>query len=118
MSEQKIIVPNIGDFKEVEVIEVLVREGQKIKKDDYKFLNFTDHKKENYSTCLSPWTSVHVNVDGNVFPCMAFPIGNVKKQSMEEIYFSKISETFKREIKKCGTLPGCNRCGWLKPKVY
>lgn len=91
---------------------------KKIKKDDYKFLNFTDHKKENYSTCLSPWTSVHVNVDGNVFPCMAFPIGNVKKQSMEEIYFSKISETFKREIKKCGTLPGCNRCGWLKPKVY
>ena len=34
MAEQKIIVPNIGDFKEVEVIEVLVKEGQKIKKDD------------------------------------------------------------------------------------
>ena len=34
MAEQKIIVPNIGDFKEVEVIEVLVREGQKIKKDE------------------------------------------------------------------------------------
>ncbi len=34
MSEQKIIVPNIGDFKEVEVIEVLVKEGQEIKKDE------------------------------------------------------------------------------------
>ena len=34
MSEQKIIVPNIGEFKEVEVIEVLVKEGQEIKKDD------------------------------------------------------------------------------------
>jgi pyruvate dehydrogenase E2 component (dihydrolipoamide acetyltransferase) len=34
MSEQKIIVPNIGDFKEVEVIEVLVKEGQEIKKED------------------------------------------------------------------------------------
>ena len=34
MAEQKIIVPNIGDFKEVEVIEVLVKEGQGIKKDD------------------------------------------------------------------------------------
>ena len=32
MSEQRIIVPNIGDFKEVEVIEVLVKEGQTIKK--------------------------------------------------------------------------------------
>jgi len=34
MAEQKITVPNIGDFKEVEVIEVLVREGQEIKKDE------------------------------------------------------------------------------------
>jgi len=29
-----ILVPNIGDFKDVEVIEVLVKSGQKIKKND------------------------------------------------------------------------------------
>ena len=34
MAVQKIVVPNIGDFNEVEVIEVLVKEGQEIKKDD------------------------------------------------------------------------------------
>ena len=34
MSEIEIKVPNIGDFKDVEVIEVLVSEGQIIKKDD------------------------------------------------------------------------------------
>jgi len=34
MSEQEIIVPNIGDFKEVEIIEVLVKEGQIIEKND------------------------------------------------------------------------------------
>ena len=32
MSEQKVLIPNIGDFKEVEIIEVLVKEGQEIKK--------------------------------------------------------------------------------------
>ena len=32
MSETEIKVPNIGDFKDVEVIEVLVTEGQLIKK--------------------------------------------------------------------------------------
>ena len=32
MSETEIKVPNIGDFKDVEVIEVLVSEGQSIKK--------------------------------------------------------------------------------------
>ncbi len=34
MSETEIKVPNIGDFKDVEVIEVLVSEGQLIKKND------------------------------------------------------------------------------------
>jgi hypothetical protein len=32
MSETEIKVPNIGDFKDVEIIEVLVSEGQLIKK--------------------------------------------------------------------------------------
>ena len=34
MSETEIKVPNIGDFKDVEVIEVLVNEGQEILKND------------------------------------------------------------------------------------
>ena len=34
MSKKDIKVPNIGEFKNVEVIEVLIKEGQKIKKND------------------------------------------------------------------------------------
>ena len=34
MSNQEIKVPNIGEFKDVEVIEVLVSEGQTIQKND------------------------------------------------------------------------------------
>ena len=34
MSSQKILVPDMGDFKDVEIIEVLVKEGQSIKKND------------------------------------------------------------------------------------
>ena len=34
MSEIEIKIPNIGDFKDVEVIEVLVSEGQTLKKND------------------------------------------------------------------------------------
>ena len=34
MASTKILVPDMGDFKDVEVIEVLVKEGQKIKKND------------------------------------------------------------------------------------
>ena len=34
MSETEIKVPNIGDFKDVEVIEVLVSQGQTLEKND------------------------------------------------------------------------------------
>ncbi len=34
MADLKIIIPDIGDFKDVEVIEVLVKEGQSINKND------------------------------------------------------------------------------------
>ena len=34
MSETEIKIPNIGDFRDVEVIEVLVTESQTIKKND------------------------------------------------------------------------------------
>ena len=34
MSNKDLIVPNIGDFKDVEVIEVLINEGDNIKKND------------------------------------------------------------------------------------
>ena len=34
MADQKILVPDMGDFKDVEIIEVLVKEGQNIKKND------------------------------------------------------------------------------------
>ena len=33
MSEKEVLVPNIGDFKDVEVIEVLIEEGSNITKD-------------------------------------------------------------------------------------
>ena len=34
MSDLKITVPDMGDFKDVEIIEVLVKEGETINKND------------------------------------------------------------------------------------
>ena len=35
MASTKILVPDMGDFKDVEIIEVLVKEGQKIRKNEH-----------------------------------------------------------------------------------
>ena len=38
MTKLKITIPDMGDFKDVEIIEVLVKEGQTIKKMTLLFL--------------------------------------------------------------------------------
>ena len=93
-----------------------LNDENEIKKEEILFLNNEDHDPEKFTSCLSPWTSLHINVDGNIFPCMAVSMGNIKKNSLREIFFSKIYSNFKKKIKEKKTIGGCNRCGWLKIK--
>ena len=44
MEDKNLIVPNIGEFKDVEVIEILVNEGDFIKKNDHLLL-FENYQK-------------------------------------------------------------------------
>jgi len=94
---------NLGDKKE-------------LKKENLIYLNNKKHEPKHFSTCYAPWSSVHINVDGNLFPCMAVSMGNVKKTKLSEIIFSNQFKKFKDAIRKNGTINGCNRCGWLKPR--
>ena len=83
---------------------------------DFDYLNNQNHEKKYFEKCLSPWTSVHINVDGNLFPCMAVSMGNVKEKSLKDIIFSEKFNNFKKIIDENNTINGCNRCGWLKEK--
>ncbi len=98
--------PNLIDFSD----------KKEIKKDDFLFLNQKKHQPEKFAPCYAPWSSVHINVDGNLFPCMAVPMGNVKNEKLTDIIFSEKFEKFKSLIRAKGTINGCNRCGYLKPK--
>lgn len=81
-----------------------------------EYLNEKEFIKTNYKPCKFPWSSVHINVDGNLFPCMAVAMGNVKTTSLPEIIHGKDFTRFKDLIRSEGTVEGCNRCGWLRPQ--
>jgi len=81
---------------------------------DIDKLNFLKHKSEFYSSCKFPWSSVHINVDGTLFPCLAVSMGNVKEKPLKEIIGGPEFTKFKELIKKHGTVQACNRCGWLR----
>jgi len=85
------------------------------KKIDIEYINNKEHDKNFFKPCIAPWGSVHVNVDGNLFPCMAISMGNVKVKSLKEIVHGEIFKRFKKIIKDNGTVSACNRCGYLEP---
>ena len=89
---------------------------KKFSKDELIYLNSKKHISKNFSPCHAPWGCVYINVDGNLFPCMAVAMGNVKDEKLEDIIFSETFKKFKDTIREKGTINGCNRCGYLKPK--
>ena len=86
------------------------------KKEDLIHLNNKKHDPNHFSTCYAPWGCVYINVDGNLFPCMAVSMGNVKTTKLSDIIFSNKFMKFKNIIREKGTINGCNRCGYLKPR--
>tara|TARA_B110000008_G_scaffold202832_1_gene201491 strand:- start:1057 stop:1560 length:504 start_codon:yes stop_codon:yes gene_type:complete len=83
---------------------------------DLRFINNGQHNVADFKACKAPWESVHINVDGNLFPCMAIKMGNVKEQKLADIISSPTFQEFKDTIRAKGTVGGCNRCGYLLPK--
>ena len=96
-------------------VDELVGNGDPLNEAKIDLLNETEHKKENFLPCAQPWSSVHINVDGTVFPCLAISIGSVKEKKIKEIIFGEKLKKFKEILKKDGTVEACNRCGWLQP---
>jgi len=89
MSESEIKVPNIGDFKDVEVIEVLVSEGQILKKNDALI------------TIESDKSSVEIpsNFDGKI-KSLKIKVGDKVSEGDLILTLESISETTKQTQKK------------------
>ena len=89
MSETEIKVPNIGDFKDVEVIEVLVSEGQSIKKNDALI------------TIESDKSSVEIpsNLEGKI-KNLKIKVGDKVSEGDLILTIESISEVKKEEVKE------------------
>ena len=83
---------------------------------DLDFINRADLVTENFKPCMFPWSSVHINYDGHLFPCMSISMGNLKEQTLNEIINGKKYRQFKHHLKQRGLVQGCNRCGWIRPR--
>jgi len=89
MSETEIKVPNIGDFKDVEVIEVLVVEGQSIKKNDALI------------TIESDKSSVEIpsNLEGKI-KNLKIKVGDKVSEGNSILTIESVTEVKKKDVKE------------------
>ena len=76
------------------------------------------HSSEKDVHCMSPFCHMHITWNGDVTYCTDFydfKAGNVKEESIEEIFLNPKSEKYREEIQK-GSCPTCNHCSWKNTK--
>ena len=106
MSVTEIKVPNIGDFKDVEVIEVLVSEGQNIKKNDPLI------------TIESDKSSVEIpsNFDGKI-KTLKIKVGDKVSEGDLILVLEKTSQTQEKVQKKSTTEKEFQKIQIIKPEI-
>lgn len=78
-----------------------------------KIENFYQNEKDFknlYKPCTFPCSDMFINPEGLVYPCLSVKMGDLKEQSLKEIYSCEKYKDFRKTIKNKGYLPGCDMC--------
>lgn len=95
----------LTDIKKKSKVFVSVAQGDV---DLIKYYSF--NKPSDKSQCFTPWFSAILQPNGNVTPCLEFPIGNIKESPFLKIWNDDNWRKF-RMLRKHKPTPACFRCG-------
>jgi MoaA/NifB/PqqE/SkfB family radical SAM enzyme len=78
------------------------------------FAENTKEPSEIYQPCLYPWSNIHINPEGDIYPCLSYKIGNVRNTEINKIWNSKKFCNFRQNLKKEKLFSACQMCCELK----
>ena len=64
-------------------------------------------------TCRSPWNTLIIGRTGDAFPCWLKKVGNIREQSLQELWNSKQTRGFRQACKN-GLFPVCPGCCFIE----
>lgn len=71
------------------------------------------------SKCFYPWFETRLDPYGNIYPCsIDIPMGNIRHQTLQEIWNSRQYRNFRKSLKKHKLLPACSKCCKLNNKLW
>lgn len=75
---------------------------------------YTDHSERfGYDECISIFQVVEIDSNGDISPCRDYHdyvVGNIKEQTITEIWNSDRFRQFRKSISQDGLMPVCSRC--------
>lgn len=77
-----------------------------------KFFNYPEDKpvQEIYKPCMSPFSNVIINPQGDVYPCLSVKMGNVREQKIKEIFNNPKYCCFRKNLKYSKVFESCQMC--------
>jgi radical SAM protein with 4Fe4S-binding SPASM domain len=61
-------------------------------------------------TCNVVWSTMHIGPYGDVFPCFSYNMGNIRKNSLMDIWNGEKYTGFRKQLQKAGIFRGCIGC--------
>ena len=76
---------------------------------------YTDLSFKKLDNCPVAWQTIRIESDGNVIFCPDewignYKIGNIRKNSIKEIWNSQLAQKFRDSLNEEGLFPACSRC--------
>ena len=70
---------------------------------------------EDYEDCRAPWTNIRVAPNGDIYPCLAYKMGNIRDGSLRSVWRGENMNRFRSELQG-KLMPACLGCCFLKAK--
>lgn len=68
-----------------------------------------------YELCRAPWTNIRVAPNGDVYPCLAYRMGNIREAPLLQIWKGAAMNRFRGELER-QLVPACMGCCFLKAR--
>ncbi len=74
------------------------------------------HPAEIYKPCLMPYSTMFINPQGDVYPCLSVKTGNLIGQKITDVHNSPAARCFRKNLKASKVFQSCQLCCELLPK--
>ncbi|MDD3237143.1 MAG: radical SAM protein [Candidatus Gastranaerophilales bacterium] len=82
-----------------------------------KFFSSNASPKDLYHRCLTPYSNININPEGDIYPCLSLKIGNVKENKIKDIINMPKFKCFRKNLKASKLFPACQMCCEIVPKI-